>query len=203
VNLYLVRHGQTAYNRDGLGLGRADAPLTELGMRQAEALGARFSGVDVDCVYSSPLARCLVTARAIAGERPVPIAVSEDLIELDVGHTEGLTFAAMREQYAEFLQAWAGPDGARAIMPGGESLAHVRERVERFIETITEQGGEHVVVASHNFVTRTLVTSLLGLEQDAFRSFSVDLASLTTIVRMNNRTVIRSLNDCCHLSGIS
>ena len=109
--IHLVRHGETAYNRDGLGLGRFDVPLTDLGERQAAAVGRRFLDVPLDAIFTSPLVRALSVARAIAGERPVAVQPRDELIEMDVGQTEGLTFAAMRECYPDFLKGWAGPDG--------------------------------------------------------------------------------------------
>src|SRR5262245_43646512 len=67
VNLYLIRHGETPYNRDGLGLGRADVALTDLGERQAAALGRRFATVKLDKIICSPLQRARQTAAAVAG----------------------------------------------------------------------------------------------------------------------------------------
>lgn len=202
--VHWVRHGQTGHNRDGLGLGRADVPLTELGSRQAAAVAARLSEDPLERIYASPLRRCLATAAAISGERDVPIEIRDELVELDVGATEGLTFPEMRERYPEFLTEWGGPQGHLAIMPGGESLADLDGRVSSFLEELRgHQGDGSVAVVSHNFVIKLAIVRLLGLEPPAFRSLAVDVASVTTVrLGEGDRVMVRSLNDRCHLNHL-
>ncbi len=125
MRLYLVRHGETAYNRDGLGLGVADASLTELGLRQTAAAVERLAGERVDRILTSPLTRASSIARDLAERTGAPLEVRDELIEMDVGETEGLPFAEMRERFPGFLEAWRAPDPSQVAMPGGESLAQV------------------------------------------------------------------------------
>lgn len=200
--VYFVRHGETAFNRDGLGLGRRDERLTDLGMRQAAAVGARFADIPLDAIYSSPLSRCNTVARAIAGERGIAIEPREELIEMDVGATEGLTFAAMREHHADFLKRWGGPEGHEVAMPGGESLLDVEARAGAFLAYLGEQQHAAVAVISHNFVTRVMVCRLLGLGPAAFRALNVELASVSTVSLREGRVTVRSINDCCHLDAV-
>ncbi|MGI8926155.1 MAG: histidine phosphatase family protein [Tepidiformaceae bacterium] len=201
--IYLVRHGETAYNRDGLGLGRADVPLTELGQRQALAVAARLAEVPLDRVFSSPLERALSVARAIAGERGVPLDVRAELTEMDVGETEGLTFPEMRERHAPFLAEWRGPGGAAAVMPGGESLSAVDVRLQPFYSALRGTAADAVAVVSHNFVLRLLLCHLLGLELGAFRSFLLGLASVSMLSLERGEATLRLLNDSCHLDGLN
>lgn len=202
--VHFVRHGETAYNRQGLGLGRANVPLNERGRRQAALVAARFADRQIDHVYSSPLERCLATAAAIAGERGVTVEAREELIELDVGDTEGLTFAVMRERYPSFLAEWAGPGGHHARMPGGESLADLRQRVDTFLGWLREaRPHSEAVVVAHNFVIRVAIASLLGLDTGAFRCLGADVASISTVrLRGDGSAVLRSLNDRCHLRDL-
>ena len=197
--LYLVRHGETRYNRDGLGLGRRNEPLTPLGQEQATAVGTRFQAVALDAIYSSPLGRCRSVAAAIAGERGVAVEPRDELIEMDVGETEGLTFAAMREQYGPFLKEWAGAAGHTIAMPGGESLLDVEARLVPFLAELHALSHEAVAVVSHNFVTRLLLCRALGLGPEAFRTLNVDLASVSTLLLRDGRVFVRALNDTCHL----
>lgn len=201
--LHLVRHGQTAHNRDGLGLGRADVPLTEMGLRQAEAVAARFGATRLGRVYSSPLVRCRAVAEAIAEASGSELEVRDELLELDVGETEGMTFPAMRERYADFLTAWAGIDGHLARMPGGESIADVDARLEPLLQELRGHPHESAVVVSHNFVIRLAIVRLMGLHAPAFRSVSADLASVSTFrVREDGSAVMKALNDRCHLGPL-
>lgn len=200
--LYLVRHGETAYNRDGLGLGRADIPLTELGLRQAATVGARFAEVPLDRILTSPLSRAADVAAAIAGER-LALERREELVEMDVGETEGLTFAAMREQFADFLKQWGGP-GAHAIrMPGGESIDDIASRLEPLIAEVRSSEAAAVALVSHNFVLRVAICQLLGIPAERFRSIGMEVASVTTIAINGQRLSLQSLNDTCHLRHLS
>jgi broad specificity phosphatase PhoE len=204
VILYLVRHGETAYNRDGLALGRMDVPLTARGERQGAAVAARLANEPLTHVYSSPLVRCILTAQSIVDGRGVPLECRDELVELDVGESEGLTFPVMRERYAAFLTEWAGPDGHNARMPGGERLADVDARLAPFLDDLRRRRPhEAVAIVAHNFVIRIALTRLLGLELAAFRSIHIDVASLTTLrIRDDGSVLVKSLNDHCYTDGL-
>jgi len=198
VTIFLVRHGETAFNRDGLGLGREDVPLTELGLRQADALAARFERIGIQRVVSSPLQRAAFIAEGIAARHGLVVESREELTELDVGATEGLPFAEMRRQFPEFLAEWAGPNGWQARMPDGESIEDVADRVEPLVTELLNFEGRAVVV-SHNFVVRVMFCRLLGLSAAQFRSLNVDLASVTSLVAAGPRVSVAMVNDRCHL----
>ncbi len=117
--IFLVRHGETAHNRDGLGLGRADVALTELGRRQAEAVGERFSTVRVERILSSPLQRARDVAVEIARHADNRVEAVAALTELDVGENEGMLLGDLRTRFPEFLSNWASAEGHLARMPGG------------------------------------------------------------------------------------
>ncbi len=200
MRLFLVRHGQSTYNRDGLGLGREDPPLTDLGLRQTAAAVERLAGERVDRILTSPLERAAAIARGLAERTGAPLDTREELIEMDVGETEGLPFREMRERFPAFIEAWRAPDPADVVMPGGESLAQVAARLEPLVAELHALPDEDTVVAvSHNFVVRLLICRLLDLEVAAFRAFSLDLASVSTLSLRAGRTSLRTLNNRCHL----
>ncbi|MCC7362742.1 MAG: histidine phosphatase family protein [Dehalococcoidia bacterium] len=203
MNLYLLRHGETVYNRDGLGLGRLDVALTERGEQQTAAAAARMAGVPLDRIFTSPLSRARRLAEAIGGERGIAVEPRDELLELDVGLTEGMTFRQMREEHAEFLQVWAGDDGLHMPMPGGESLGDVAARLALFAAELRTLDAKSVAVVSHNFVTKLLICELLGLEPGRWRTFSVDVASLCTLRLQNGRATVQAINDCCHLDSLN
>ena len=201
MRLHLVRHGQTASNRDGIGLGRADVPLTEHGRRQARAAVERLAREPLARVLASPLARAAAIASPLAARAGVPLETRDELIELDVGETEGLPLAEIAARFPAFTDAWRGPDAVRTPMPGGESLAELATRLEPLATELLAlpDGGGDVAVVSHNFVLRVLVCRLLGVDPDAFRSLAVDLASISTLSTRRGRVVAERLNDRCHL----
>ena len=203
MRLYLVRHGQTAYNRDGIGLGRADVPLTEVGLRQADRIAEVLAGAEVGRVLTSPLSRARDVAARSAARTGATLEDREELIELDIGATEGLTFAAIRERFPEFIAAWRGAGAADAVMPGGESLADVDRRMRSLLEELQneDQGGSFVLV-THNFVLRLLACRLVGLGPERFRSFVFELGSISEARSERGEWAIHRLNETCHLRAL-
>jgi broad specificity phosphatase PhoE len=200
VILYLVRHGQTAHNRDGLGLGRGDVPLTSFGQRQVAALGKRLTDVHFERVLCSPLQRARQTAAAFANG--TPIEPRDGLTEMDVGETEGMTFSEMRRKYPEFLAQWTSDRPDLVSMPGGESLGDVADRLIPVVDELATMNAEAVAFVSHNFTLKVLLCRLLELELPRFRAFTIGVASLSVINGTSRRWVIDSLNDNCHLNGL-
>ena len=204
MDLYLIRHGETAHNRDGLGLGRADAPLTAVGKAQTLAAAARFGRGDLEAVYASPLVRARALGEAMAMASGGVLDVREELIEMDVGETEGLTFAAMAERFGPFIEAWRGPAPEAVTMPGGESLCDVDARLAPLLDELAARAPETnaLAIVSHNFVLRVIVCRLLGIELSGFRSLAVDLASVSHLRWQAGRFAAVTLNDRCHLEAL-
>ena len=202
--VYLVRHAETAYNRDGRGQGRTDVPLTPFGESQAAAVGRRLAGSPIDRVLCSPLLRARQTALAIAGERPGLVEPREALIEMDVGATDGMALPQLRTVYPEFMARWSGVDCASERMPGGgESLQDVAERLGPLMAELRRSEDQALAVVSHNFTLKVLLCGLLGVELAKFRALTVDLASLTTLSLREGRVSVRAMNDRCHLLGLN
>lgn len=202
MKLYLVRHGQTSHNAEGLGLGRADVPLTSLGLQQAQALGRRFADEGFEAIFASPLSRAHDTALPLSEATGVPIQTTEALIELDVGETEHLTYPTMREQYPAFIQEWTGPSPHTACMPGGETLQQLADRLQPFLANLLDSGCERVALFTHNFTVKIAICLLLDLPLPRFRQFGVDLASVSVYNAAGPRSALERLNDRCHLETL-
>ena len=208
MRIILVRHGETLSNRERLALGRADPPLSDLGLRQAGALAAalvREVPGPPEAVYSSPLLRARQTAEAITGALGLtPASVVEALTEMDVGETDGLDPRQLRERFPDFLRRWVDDLSGDLKMPGGESLGDVQDRAWQAIESLRDSHAAEatVVAVSHNFVLHTIVCRVLSLPLAQFRSFQQDLASITAIEFRGRRALITRLNETCHLAGV-
>ncbi len=199
MRLILVRHGETEHNRARLTLGRADVPLNARGAAQAEAVAATFTHATA-AVYSSPLARALDTARAIASRAGVEPQVDAAFIEMDVGALEHLTAAELRERHPEFLRAWFSEDAATARMERGETLAEVQERAWEGIGRLREAHGTgEVVVVTHNFVILATVCRAIGLPLWQFRRLKHALGGRTVIDITAASTVLRAFGDTSHM----
>ena len=203
MKLILVRHGETASNRDGLGLGRQDVPLTEKGRLQAQALAEALAGEEIAAVYSSPLRRAYETAAAIAAPHGLDVVTDEGLTEMDVGELDGLTFREMRERHPEFVSRWLGEEAGTLAMPGGgESLQDVQSRAAEAVRRICERHeGGTVVAVTHNFVIHALLCEALNMAICDFRRLRHDLAATSLLDVRGGRMVVVHMNDTCHLEA--
>ena len=201
VNLFLVRHGETEANRQGLALGRADVPLNENGRKQATQLSAALSGDPIVAVYSSPLVRAVETAGPIAAtHQQLPVQIEPRLIEMDIGDLDGLTFAQVRERYPRLLELWTSAEGPRAAMPGGERLQDVQRRATEAMELIAKRhSGGGACLVTHNFVILAILADVLGIDLSGFRRLRHNVAAITTLELSRGRWRIVRLNDACHL----
>lgn len=200
MRLFLVRHGETDYNRQGLALGRADVPLNEQGRRQALLLAQALAGEPVRAVYSSPLRRCLDTAQEIGRRHGLPVEPLPAVIEMDIGEAEGLTYAQVRERFPDLLQRWLGPDPTAATMPGGEGLVAVQERAWQAIQALAQRHlQDTVVVVTHNFVILSILTRALGMPLSSFRRLRHEVGAISLLEIEGEVMTLVRLNDTCHL----
>lgn len=199
MKLILVRHGQTESNKLGRIQGVNNSPLTDVGREQAEAAARALASSAPFALYSSPLPRALQTAEAIgscAGVRPAEV---EELIEMDVGEFEGLSGSQLRERFPDVMRSW-DDDPASTVMPGGESLYHVRDRAWPTIRSLAERhGSETVVAVTHNFTIHTIVCTALDMPLNNFRKLRIDLGAISRLEITSARTTLVSLNETWHL----
>ncbi|MBI4236624.1 MAG: histidine phosphatase family protein [Chloroflexi bacterium] len=215
MNLYLVRHGETDWNREGRVQGRADTPLNALGKAQAEALAAYLSrrlGQDLAAVYSSPALRARQTAEAIAAPLGLKLRLEEGLLELAMGEMDGVSLREMRDRFPDFFRLWT-TDTASARFPGGETLSELQDRVWTAIQRIAKAHGsaETVVVVSHAFALYAILCKALGLSLNNYGRLHQDPGGVSLLVsRRGRRTddlevewTLTLLNQTSHLDGLA
>jgi broad specificity phosphatase PhoE len=201
TTVYLVRHGQTAWNKEEVFRGRADIPLNETGRKEALLTGQYLKVVKVDSLYSSPLSRAVETAEAIARYQGKEVQISDGLIDIDFGRWQGVSHEEVKERYGDLYRQWKDtPHLVR--FPGGESLEDVRERALRVIhEVITDHTSETLVMVSHRVVNKTGLCGLLGLDNSHFWQISQDTGCIN-LLEFGEEFTLRRLNDTCHLTAI-
>ena len=187
----LVRHGQTEWSESLRHTGRTDIPLTDLGRRQATALGEMLTGEPFNLVLSSPLTRAWETMVA-AGFEGVGVA-NGDLLEWDYGEYEGITTETIREEISEW-SVWTHPIG------GGESVEDVGRRADRVIDVVLEADGA-VLVFAHAHILRILGARWVALRPGDGRSLTLDTATVSTLGWERENRVIRTWNVPCHLGA--
>lgn len=200
MNLILIRHGETDWNRTGRCQGVADIDLNDTGRRQIEELAHSLRDADISAVYSSDLLRALRTAKQIASHHDLDVNIDKDLREMDQGDLEGLLFEEIRDRYADVLKEWReSPE--TLMLPGGESLLQVQERAWNVFEKLSSlHAGETVVAVSHNLTITALLCKITGVGLRGFRNFNLRAASKNLIVSVNGNVEVRLLNDVSHLS---
>ncbi len=164
THLYLVRHGETEYNRRHIVQGRGvDIPLNELGYRQAEALAERSVDFGLDVIYSSTLTRAKQTAHAVSQKNEsVPVVYLRDLEEMSWGEFEGRERSdELKQVFIQMRDEWQGGNYTYSV-GGGESAQDVQERGLKAMKYIVEKHqGERVMVVAHGRFLRVLIASLL------------------------------------------
>lgn len=190
--IVFARHGQTAPNRDGLVLGRADPELTEEGHRQAARLAAALAGEPVAAILTSPLVRARQTAEAVGAACGVPVAVDERLVEIDWGTWEGRPAGSLA---VADVDRWRADEGTA---PEGESLDSLSHRVESFcVETLEHEG--LVVAVSHVSPIKAAAAWALGVDGTVAWRMFLGLASITRVGRGRTSPVLLSFNETGHL----
>ena len=200
--IILVRHGETKFNATGTFRGRADVPLNETGLRQAQLLGKYLSSEKIDVVYSSSLRRAVKTAEAIAAPQKLKVSVTEGLYEIDFGRWQSVSLAEVKEKYGEIYQDWLDtPEQVK--IPGGESLEDVRKRALPFVQDAVVRCPEgKIVLVSHRVVCKVLICALLRLDNSFFWSFKMDTGAVTRLTFDGKRTTLTSLNDTSFLKPL-
>jgi len=206
IEITLIRHGETEYNREMRIQGRLDSPLTEAGRNDAIRLGRKFRTTlhPVDAWYESPLGRVNETATILRGEldRPPPTAiVCDELREIDCGDYEGRTEETMDQEYRRRLRI----DPATPY-PGGESILDVMKRGERFLDRLLRDAhgfpdSFHAVVIAHGNFNRSFGSVLTGLGPHfALRVVQGNTAVNRLFTRDRQPPFrIRTWNDLSHL----
>jgi broad specificity phosphatase PhoE len=184
VDIVLVRHGATDWNLQGRCQGATDRELSEIGIRQAEAIAADLAEEPIHLVYSSDLKRARRTAELISDRHGLPVLVERDVRELDHGDLEGLTFQEIRANYPVFLERWR-TEPADIRVPGGERLADVAERAWSGLNRIVQRhaAAQKIVVVSHNFPILGIVCRITGTPLNHYRSFHLDPCGVTRLSR--------------------
>jgi len=188
--VYLVRHGETAWSISGQHTGRTDIALTERGAHAAQALRACLKDLSFAKVFTSPLQRARQTAE-LAGFGAFA-EVDPDLMEWDYGDYEGRRTVDIRSE----CPGWGLFENG---CPGGETLLEVATRAERVIGRIRALES-NVLVFAHRDILRILIARWIALPALEARRLDLATASVSTLGYDHglDEPVIRRLNDARH-----
>jgi broad specificity phosphatase PhoE len=195
LNIYLIRHGETAWNADNNRYcGRTDLPLTEKGLKQAELLRQQLGTIKWDGVFSSPLQRAFTTAQIASG---ATVIKDERLIEADFGLWEGKTKEEFLAENALVWTNWMNDPANNRAGGTGESGAQIVQRVDDFFQQLQQQySAGNFLVAAHNGVNRLFLSHKLGMPLGNYRRFFMENATASMFTLEPDGTfVLRHLNS--------
>jgi broad specificity phosphatase PhoE len=190
--VYLARHGETAWTLSHQHTGRSDIPLTARGECNARSLGQRLQGMAFTKVIVSPLVRARRTCE-LAGFSEGAV-IDPELMEWDYGRYDGLRTAEIRQEQPEWSLFRDG-------CPDGESVAAVGARADRLIARLRAESG-HVLLFGHAHFFRVLAARWLGLPASEGRLFYLSTASLSVLGYKHSPSepVVRLWNDDRHVT---
>ena len=171
MKLYISRHGQTPWNVDDLVCGRADVPLTEVGLQQAQRLAESAIGKGIQVILCSPLLRARQTAQAVSDAIGVPIQIDERLIEMDFGTFDGTS------RFGDEFQ-WVRAQMSTRF-PGGESGFDLCYRVYGLLYEIREKyADKNVLLVCHNCVSRMVRSFFMNMSTQEYGDYHAPNAEL-------------------------
>ena len=200
----LVRHGHVEGIEPPRFRGRTDLPLTFHGFQQAEktrdVLGRALRPT---AAYASPLSRCITTAEVIVQPDPIEVTPMSSFVDIDYGDWQGRTYEEVQQsdpqRFAEWFQA-----PHLAVIPGGEMLLGVAERVAETTRTIAARHpGETVLLVGHDSVNRVLLLLALDMPMSRFWHLRQDPCAVNLVTRDDTHGWrVASMNETGHLRSL-
>lgn len=186
--VFLLRHGDMKGAEDGVYYGRTELTLSEKGIAQAKAAAERLKNIDFDGIFTSPLIRCVQTARLLG--KKTEITPDAGLNEISFGQWEGVKIEKSMEEEEAFSR-WIH-DGVEGAPPEGESIEMMHERVVLAFENILSgiQGNARILIVGHHSTLRAIAAYALGLPAAGARSLRCAPGSLGMIELIDSLPVL-------------
>jgi phosphoserine phosphatase len=202
LDLIIVRHGETAWNKSDIFRGRVNIGLSENGLRQAELLAEFLSRKPIQAVYCSPLPRALQTAAAVARRQKLEPQPMPELTDLDFGQWEGLPRQEVQTKYKDLYTQWL--DHPELVTPPqGESMEEALKRSLKALDQIMARNKEgKVVIVTHRVITKVLICALLGLDNSHFWNIEQDTCGVTNFIYNDRYFILTHHNDTSFLKDI-
>lgn len=190
MQIVLVRHGQTDWNKQGRYQGITDIPLNEDGKNEARMARDYLATKDWDCIISSPLQRAKETASIINEKVGSTIYFMDELVERSFGEAEGLLYHEIEPTFGNLNN-----------IPNYETTELLNKRMIRAMEKIAEFPYEKVIIVAHALVINKILCIIEhGLTKENF--YTLSNCGLTYITCMNHQWKIEQINDTTHLESL-
>ncbi len=208
MEVLLIRHGETAWNRVRRMQGHIDIPLNDEGQRQARALGTALSVERPAAIYSSDLQRARATAQPVADAHGMTVRHDPALRERCYGGFEGMMYEELAERFPQAFAQWRARD-LHARFPAGEREAEtLMEFHQRSVNAVTELVRRHqdceegkLVIVTHGGVLDCLYREATELAVDAARNFGIVNAAINRLRWNGQRFSLLQWADAAHLEA--
>jgi len=192
MKIYLVRHGETDWNKKLRIQGQADIPLNRTGRMQAEVAATYLSSIQFDAVFSSPLSRARETAEIIIKDEKIPIYIDERLKEISYGICEGLPLRLIH--FCPFLRLHAYFKKPECYIPpkGGETIQELKNRCRSFLEEKImplEETYDNVLISCHGALIRAMICIATSLPNGDFWKGKEQGNCAVTIMECKNQKI--------------
>ena len=207
TKLYLVRHGQSDGNAEGRFGGHGPTPLSELGLKQAEATAKLLKKEGVNAIYSSDLHRALQTAEPLSQLTGIPVIATSAFRERNVGVLEGLTFDESKQTFPKDYYALVNRN-VHHVITEGESYRHLlRRSTTQLWEILRDHMGGRIAIFSHTGAICFMTLHLMGAIRRDTKQTPWIVTSNCGInrfeIRGRSNVRILALNDTRHLSSVT
>ncbi|UYP47481.1 2,3-bisphosphoglycerate-dependent phosphoglycerate mutase [Candidatus Lokiarchaeum ossiferum] len=192
MNIYLIRHGETDWNKQGKIQGHMDIALNQQGRLQAKILASKFKNIKIDRIYTSDLLRASQTAEIINKTTKSLLIADERLRERNYGDWQNYSWSEVHSQNPNLKEEWrTNPVHSRP--PKGESLHDLYNRITRFLSELISEAKNNILIVAHNSPLKILISIAKGITLEEFHT--IDHLSNTEIIQIKSTEGNLSINE--------
>jgi broad specificity phosphatase PhoE len=199
LTLYIVRHGETDWNKEDRIQGRLNSRLTEKGRYNAHVLGERLKDIDFAKLITSPSGRTIETTELIVKDRDVLVQKNEMIMEMDMGPWQGLMKSEIRERYPDAYECFMNSPQLYQN-EDAESFIDIYKRAEDFLHELksSKQTG-NLLIITHGLFIKALFLTIKGIEiKDFWTEPTVEGTSLSIVKMDAEETKLTLEGDMSH-----
>lgn len=181
--LFIIRHGKTDWNREYRLQGRTDIPLNNDGRKMAREAGIRYSDIDFDICFTSPLSRAVETAELLMEGKKTPIVADDRLLEMSFGVCEGVDHVFQKPDCPVY-SLFKDPENYKAV-EGGESFEDLFARTGDFLKNTAiplVEEGKNVLIVGHGAMNTSIVCQVRDIPLKDFWSVGIENCKLIKLM---------------------